>query len=132
MLSKHIGDAFEDLVLKDLEERGFQFINRNVYMENTGCEVDFLARNESAVWHVEAKGGYYGNKKRPGAQRTDNVKKAIASATLIRSEYPEVYFVAYFSALPKAGSYSSKMINAALRHNIFSEVIYLYQGEEDA
>jgi hypothetical protein len=40
--------------------------------------------------------------------------------------------VAYFSALPKAGSYSSKMINAALRHGIISEVIYLYQGEEDA
>jgi Holliday junction resolvase-like predicted endonuclease len=129
MLSKQIGDAFEGLVLKDLEERGFDFISRNVYMKGTGCEVDFLARNTDKIWHVEAKGGYYGNKKRPGAKRTDNVK-AVASASLIKAVYPEVYFVAYFSAMANPNSYSSEMISTALKHKIFDEVIYLYAGEE--
>ena len=126
--SKQIGDEFEREVLKDLEDRGFDLINRNVHVKGTGCEVDFVARksyDQDDIWYVEAKGGYKGGIKRPGAQRTDNVKKAIASFSLIRSLYPSLHCVIYFSATPKRGSYSEEMINLALRKRIINDVIYL-------
>ena len=123
--SKQIGDDFEKDVLKDLEERGFNLISRNVHMKGTGCEVDFLARNDSKTWHVEAKGGKPGSGKRPGAQRTDNVKKAVANAALIKAVYKDVYFVVYFSSRPKLKTYSREMIDTARAANLFDEVIYL-------
>lgn len=126
-LSKKTGDEFEKLVLQDLEDKNFSIINRNVYMPRTGCEVDFVAVNnfENVIWHVEAKGGKEGNKKRPGAQRTDNVKKSIANASLIKALYPDIYYVSYFSAPPKRGSYSEQMITLALLKKLFDDVIYL-------
>jgi hypothetical protein len=42
-------------------------------MPGTGCEVDFIAYGERDEY-VESKGGRDDAKKRPGAQRTDNVK----------------------------------------------------------
>jgi|688.fasta_scaffold66947_3 Holliday junction resolvase-like predicted endonuclease len=126
--SKQIGDDFEMLVLKDLESRGFEFIVRNVHMKGTGCEVDFVAKNEHLVWHVEAKGGKAGYKKRPGAKRTDNVKKSIANAALIKALYPDTYYVSYFSSRPKIGSYSREMLDTALESKFIDQIIYL---EED-
>jgi Holliday junction resolvase-like predicted endonuclease len=129
--SKKIGDRFEDMVLKDLYDKDFDFISRNIYMPRTGCEVDFVANKieGNVTWHVEAKGGYKGKKRRPGAQRTDNVKKAIANAALIKAEHPNVHYVVYFSAIPKRGSYSEKMINAALKHKMLDDAIYITQEE---
>lgn len=126
-LSKQIGDEFEMLVLKDLESRGFEYITRNVHMKGTGCEVDFVAKGVD-VWHVEAKGGKAGYKKRPGAKRTDNVKKSIANACLIKAKYPDIYYVSYFSSRPKIGSYSREMLDTALESKFIDQVIYL---EED-
>jgi Holliday junction resolvase-like predicted endonuclease len=127
--SKQIGDEFEMLVLKDLESRGFEFIVRNVHMKGTGCEVDFVAKNEHLVWHVEAKGGKAGYKKRPGAKRTDNVKKSIANAALIKALYPDTYYVSYFSARPKIKSYSREMIDLAIDKKIIDRVVYLEEQE---
>ena len=111
--SKRSGDEYEAVVEADLVNRGF------------GCEVDFVVgRNGKIVEYVEAKGGQRGLKKRPGAKRTDNVKKAIANAALIKCEYPNVYYVIYFSSKPKHGSYSDEMINTALKHGIINEVRY--------
>jgi Holliday junction resolvase-like predicted endonuclease len=126
-LSKQIGDDFEMLVLKDLEDRGFEYITRNVHMKGTGCEVDFVAKG-TEVWHVEAKGGKAGYKKRPGAKRTDNVKKSIANACLIKAKYPDIYYVSYFSSRPKIHSYSREMLDTALESKFIDQVIYI---EED-
>lgn len=124
--SKRSGDEFEDKVLNDLKERGFFLIKKNVYMPGTGCEVDFVAYgNQWTLEHVEAKGGRDDDKKRPGAQRTDNVKKAIANGALIKSMYPDIYYVVYFSAKPLTGSYSDQMIHTALCHKIIDEVRYI-------
>lgn len=120
--SKKSGDEFEDLVLQDLYYRGFEFIERNVYIHDVGCEVDFLADETE---YVEAKGGADTEGKRPGAKRTDNVKKAIANAALIKTTYPNIYYVVYFSSRPKENSYSDKMIKTALKHKIVNEVRYL-------
>jgi Holliday junction resolvase-like predicted endonuclease len=124
--SKRSGDEFEDLVLEDLKERGFTAIKKNVYMPGTGCEVDFVASGQDmTTCHVEAKGGRDDDKKRPGAQRTDNVKKAVANGALIKTKYPDTHYVVYFSAKPITNSYSDQMINTALCHKIIDEVRYI-------
>ena len=124
--SKRSGDEFEDLVLQDLKERGFTSIKKNVYMPGTGCEVDFVASGqEMTTLHVEAKGGHKDDKKRPGAQRTDNVKKAVANGALIKTIYQDIKYVVYFSAKPITNSYSDQMIDTALCHKIIDEVRYI-------
>lgn len=128
--SKKSGDEFEDFVLKDLQTRGFSKIDKNIYMPGTGCEVDFIAYGERDEY-VESKGGRDDGKKRPGAQRTDNVKKAIANGALIKAKYPDIYYVVYFSAKPITGSYSHEMIEVALCNKIIDEVRYLKYEEPD-
>jgi Holliday junction resolvase-like predicted endonuclease len=123
--SKRTGDEYEKVVMADLINRGFNTIDENVHIVGTGCEVDFVAQSPIAIEYVEAKGGQRGPGKRPGAKRTDNVKKAIANAALIKSEHPEYYYVIYFSSKPKPKSYSEEMINTALKHNIVNEVRYV-------
>lgn len=128
--SKKSGDEFEDFVLKDLQTRGFSKIDKNIYMPGTGCEVDFIAYGERDEY-VESKGGRDDGKKRPGAQRTDNVKKAIANGALIKAKYPDIYYVVYFSAKPITGSYSHEMIEVALCNKIINEVRYLKYEDPD-
>jgi hypothetical protein len=124
--SKKSGDEFEILVEKDLLFRGFNKIQKDFYVDGTGCEVDFLAQGWGAgIEYVEAKGGKEGDKKRPGASRTDNVKKAIANGSLIKAQLLDIYYVVYFSAKPEPGSYSDEMINLALKNKIINEVRYL-------
>jgi hypothetical protein len=120
--SKKSGDRFESIVLSDLVDRGFKSIKQNVYMAGTGCEVDFVA---DQIEHVEAKGGDEGDNKRPGAKRTDNVKKAIANASLIKCRYPDIYYVVYFSSKPDLKSYSEQMIDTAMEFGIIDEVRYI-------
>ena len=122
--SKKSGDAFEELVYADLVSRGFSSIDRNYCFEDAGCEVDFRAQSDIFIEHVEAKGGNSGEGKRPGAQRTDNVKKAIANGALIKT-YNTIYYVIYFSAKPEPGSYSDNMIKTALKYKIVDEVRYI-------
>lgn len=124
--SKRSGDEFEDIVHQDLKDRGFTLIKKNVIVEEAGCEVDFVAyAPHMRMEYIEAKGGKAEGGKRPGAQRTDNVKKAIANASLIKAIHPQTYFVAYFSAKPITGSSSDKMIHTALCHKILDEVRYI-------
>lgn len=122
--SKKSGDGFEFIVLQDLYSRGFTDIEKNVYMPHTGCEVDFVAKGERFEY-IECKGGLEGEKKRPGAKRTDNVKKAIANGSLMKKIYETMYYVVYFSDTPETGSYSDQMLNIALKYNIIDEVRYL-------
>ena len=122
--SKKSGDEFEELVYQDLVDRGFGPIDRNYYLVGTGCEVDFRAHHPIRFEYVEAKGGNPGEGKRPGATRTDNVKKAVANGSLIKTIY-DIYYVVYFSAEPEPGSYSDIMINTALKYKIIDEVRYI-------
>jgi len=122
--SKKFGDAFEELVYADLVNRGFTSIDRKYCFEDAGCEVDFRAHSNIITEYGEAKGGIAGEGKRPGAQRTDNVNKAIANGALIKT-YNVLFFVVYFSAKPEPGSYSDKMIKIALKNKIIDEVRYL-------
>jgi hypothetical protein len=123
--SKRSGDAFESKVLTDLSRFGTTNIKKNVMVEDTGCEVDFAYDLRGKQVYVEAKGGLQGEKKRPGAKRTDNVKKAIANAALIKSLNPDTQYIVYFSDLPKYGSSSHKMLKAAVRAGFIDNVRYL-------
>lgn len=122
--SKKSGDAFENDVYNDLVYREFDEIQSNVYIPDAGCEVDFLAVNPDLIEYVEAKGGLDGINKRPGAKRTDNIKKAIANGALIKAVRPEIYYVVYFSSTPSEG-YAMQMIDTALKYKIIDEVRYL-------
>lgn len=124
--SKKSGDEFEDLVLSDLGKLGFTDIQRHIVLEDIGVEADFLhVGHDGNFVFVEAKGGESGEKKRPGAQRTDNVKKAIANGSLIKAFYPDSQFVVYFSDLPRHGSSSQKMIKKAIQAGYVDAVRYL-------
>jgi hypothetical protein len=123
--SKHSGDLFESQVLEDLSRFGQQDIKKNVVVKDVGCEVDFAYDFRGTQVYVEAKGGLQGKGKRPGAKRTDNVKKAIANAALIKAIYPNTHYIVYFSDLPKFGSSSHKMLKTAVRAGFIDSVRYI-------
>jgi hypothetical protein len=124
--SRRSGDLFEDLVESDLGRIGILEPKKNITLQDVGVEVDFAyTDNIGRQFYIEAKGGESGNKKRPGARRTDNVKKAIANGALIKAAYPEAQFLVYFSELPKFGSSSDKMIKNAVRAGYIDGVRYL-------
>jgi hypothetical protein len=123
--SRRSGNEFESKVLADLSRFGCKNITKDVPIEETGCEVDFAYDHRGTQVYVEAKGGLQGAKKRPGAKRTDNVKKAIANAALIKSLNPDTQYIVYFSDLPKYGSSSHKMLKAAVRAGFIDSIRYL-------
>jgi hypothetical protein len=123
--SKQSGDAFEEIVLEDMIRSGYKNIERHVVLNDLGIEVDFAYDSSSGKTYVEAKGGERGDKKRPGAKRTDNVKKAIANGALIKAIYPDIKYIVYFSDLPKYGSSSHKMIKGAVMAGYVDAFKYL-------
>jgi hypothetical protein len=128
--STRSGNSFEDLVLSDLSKLGANNIERNTVLEDIGVEADFsFLDSVGRQFYVEAKGGDHGPKKRPGARRTDNVKKAVANGALIKAAYPHSQFLIYFSELPKFGSSSHKMIKNAVMAGYVDGVRYLIKYE---
>jgi hypothetical protein len=124
--SKKSGDLFEDMVLEDLSRNGIKKIDKHVVLKDVGVEADFAYKDTvGRQFYIEAKGGEAKGNKRPGARRTDNVKKAIANGALIKAEYPDVNFVIYFSELPKHGSSSHKMLKNAIKAGYVDSVRYL-------
>jgi len=119
--SKKSGDHFEDIVMSKLIDKGYASIQKNVFISDAGVEVDFFADGH----YIEAKGGNNGDKKRPGAKRTDSVKKAIANGALIKAVKPNAHYKVYFSSKPIPNSSSDIMIKVALNAKIIDEVIYI-------
>jgi len=124
------GNSFEDLVLSDLSKYGAKDITKNFVLDDVGVEADFYFLDSvGRKFYVEAKGGEAGPNKRPGAKRTDNVKKAVANGALIKAAHPESQFLIYFSELPKFGSSSHKMIKNAVMAGYVDGVRYLIKYE---
>lgn len=126
--SKIAGDEFEDVVEEHLNETG-TVMYKNYPVPETGVEVDFVQmetiHGEVRMVFVEAKGGKPGDKKRPGAERTDNVKKAVANGAILKFVYPDLRYVVYFSARPKDNSYAEYMLGIALDAGYIDEIRYL-------
>jgi hypothetical protein len=128
--SRRSGDLFEDLVESDLGRIGIKEPERNITLADVGVEVDFAYLDSvGRQFYIEAKGGEPGKHKRPGARRTDSVKKAIANGALIKAAYPDAQFLVYFSELPKFGSSSHKMIKNAVLAGYIDGVRYLIKYE---
>ena len=123
--SKKSGNDFEDMVLEDLKRSGITEIKKHIILKDLGVEVDFTYKTTYDTVYIEAKGGERGDKNRPGAKRTDSVKKAIANGALIKAEYPDVRYIVYFSDLPKHGSSSHRMIKKAIAAGYVDAFKYL-------
>lgn len=119
------GDEFERIVNEDLISKGYTILETNVKIPDIGINVDYIAEKDGVKEYGEDKGGKSGGKKRPGAQRTDNVKKAICNGALLKTKYPDVKYVIYFSAKPKEGNSSDEMIKTAIEFGYVDEVRYL-------
>ena len=119
------GDEFERIVNEDLISKGYTILETNVKIPGIGINVDYIAEKDGVMEYGEDKGGKSGGKKRPGAQRTDNVKKAICNGALLKVKYPDAKYVIYFSAKPKEGNSSDEMIKTALASGYVDEVRYL-------
>ena len=119
------GDEFERIVNEDLINKGYTILETNVKIPDIGINVDYIAEKNGIKEYGEDKGGKSGGKKRPGAQRTDNVKKAICNGVLLKTKYPDAKYVIYFSAKPKEGNSSDEMIKIAIEYGYVDEVRYL-------
>jgi Holliday junction resolvase-like predicted endonuclease len=119
------GSEFENLVEQNLISNGYTIISTNTKINDIGVNVDYIAEKDGILEYGEAKGGKSGGKKRPGAQRTDNVKKAICNGALLKSKHPDAKYVIYFSAKPKKGNSSDEMIKTAISAGFVDEVRYL-------
>lgn len=124
--SKKSGDEFELIVENDIISRDLQITGKNIHIKGIGVELDFIAKStdNNKIELIEAKGGKAGGIKRPGAQRTDSVKKAICNGALLKYNDPSSYYVVYFSSPPKENSYSHEMIETALKYKLIDEVRY--------
>jgi len=123
--SSLVGRDFEKLVEEDLLDKDYNILSTNTKIDDIGINVDYIAESLGLKEYGEAKGGKSGGKKRPGAQRTDNVKKAICNGALLKFKYPHSKYVIYFSAPPKSGSSSEQMLNTAIDAGFVDEVRYL-------
>jgi Holliday junction resolvase-like predicted endonuclease len=119
-----VGDDFENRVVEQLIKDGHYIIDRKVRLEGTYSEADIVSIKDGQLYFIEAKGGYPGKKKLPGAQRSDNVRKAQSSAFMIKRKYPEVKYMVYFSAKPKSEC-PKGLIQVSLEANLFDSVEYL-------
>jgi hypothetical protein len=81
-----------------------------------GIEIDFEIKCPAGVFFVECKGSWRGS--RPGARRTDTMKKALANAFLLDAgrrlggDYPP--FIILASHLPERGA-AAAMLDVALK-----------------
>ena len=123
------GKDFEELVEKDLIARGYNIISTNTRIDDIGVNVDYIAEKDGIIEYGEDKGGKQGKGKRPGAQRTDNVKKAICNGALLKAKDPTSIYVIYFSAPPKKGNSSDQMIETAIKVGYVDEVRYLSHND---
>ena len=125
--SSKAGNEFESAVaeelsaLYDLDDDEIAKIT----LPDLGIELDYFILTDDGVECGEAKGGRPGPNKRPGAKRTDNVKKAIANGAILQHVFPDLKYVVYFSAEPNEGSSSQQMILHALDAGFIDEVRYL-------
>jgi hypothetical protein len=135
------GVEFENAVIAhEILQNKSTIVSRNQPIPGAGIVMDVVVdsplRDGKGAYtptirkYLQVKGGKPGISSRPGARRTDNVKKAIADGLLLKSSVPDSWYVVYFSERPSAGSSSDAMINAAVNSGVIDEVQYLsYSGE---
>jgi hypothetical protein len=130
------GSEYENVVIAhEVSNNNSFLVDRNISIVQCGIEMDMILDvplvDMSGKYiktlrkYAQAKGGKPGEGKKPGAVRTDNVKKAIADGFLLKSSIPNSWYTVYFSEKPKEGSCSEAMINTAISTGIIDEVCYI-------
>lgn len=95
--SAHSGRRFEDECVGLLQAVGWT-INTRKHVDKTGVEIDITASTPGGLLvFMECKGG---EQNRPGAQRTDNVLKALGNALILHTSGLAVPYVVLYSAAP--------------------------------
>lgn len=135
-----IGLEYENVAIAyEIANNGSTIVARDLPIGDCGIEMDFVADVplisgngqyiKTLRKYAQVKGGKPGKRKKPGAQRTDNVKKAIADGILLKINNPDNWYTVYFSERPKSKSASEKMIKSAMESGIIDEVVYVnYEG----
>jgi|TARA_R110001592_G_scaffold361613_2_gene672748 Holliday junction resolvase-like predicted endonuclease len=114
-----VGDNFEKDILNYLKENNYINLQSNITMKDLGIEIDVYAEKNDTIIYGECKGG------KDGAMRTDNVKKALASAPLIKKKYPNAKFICFFSKQPNKNSSSYNMLKHYMDFGLVDDVIYV-------
>jgi Holliday junction resolvase-like predicted endonuclease len=121
--NKKTGDNFEDDVVSLLQENGCTGIQNNLIIKDLGIEVDVCYIEDGKLVFGECKGG------KDGAERTDNVKKAVASAPLIKKKYPNSIFNLFFSKPPKKNSSSDNMLKKYMEYGYVDNIVYVIPSD---
>lgn len=79
------GRLFEATCQMVLQQAGFVLAETHLFIAEAGVNVDFIAHNADEVaFYITCKGSYQGE--RPGAKRTDTLKKAIAESYALHAQ----------------------------------------------
>lgn len=105
--SSQSGRRFEDECAGLLAACGWS-IQKRKHIDRTGVEIDITASTPGgSLVFVECKGG---EQDRPGAQRTDNVLKALGNALILHADGLAIPYVVLYSAEPLPGSVSERWL----------------------
>ena len=124
------GRAYEVIIKEHLQKQGVTLKNTKTEVTKlAGVEVDFVYEDTGGkTVYVECKGG---RAARPGAARTDNVKKAVANGALIKSIDKKALYIIYFSAPPVKDLSSHKMLETAEEAEFVDEIHFIdYNGQK--
>ena len=114
------GKHYENHVRFVLAQRGWTAVSDRP-TKVAGGEVDIVALDpDGRLWWIECKGSY---KDQPGCERLDTVKKALATAWVLRQLNPDrpAYMLATTNK-PKAGSAGEQHLSLALFCGLFDRV----------
>ncbi len=123
------GAAFEDHVERVLIANGYRILHQNWTHPRVGVEIDFVVKTPDGsgyVW-IEAKGSW-ASPSRNGLERTDTLKKALASAWLLSSDWRAADFVIVTTNLPKPGSVGERWLEIAVDQAVVADVWLLPLG----
>ena len=116
------GAQYEEIVAAALVAMGWTVTHRHDHVD--GVEIDISATDPlGAEWWIECKGSWRGS--RPGAKRTDTVKKAIADAWLLSIASVSKPYMLITSHLPKVDSHGHRMLTLAQEHGLFTKIAEL-------
>ena len=128
--SSKVGKAFEDECAELLERCGFVEIERRPSFPEVGVEADVAALTAGGAEIVfECKAGTAETKRPGGMADTDNIKKAIADASLLATVKDPVPYIVLTTHIAEAGR-GAAMINRALDIGLFFAVVNVRQDTD--
>lgn len=124
--AKAEGMDYEQECAKALVRYGFTIVVTKLRIEDCGVEIDIVARNcHDIIILVECKGGREAGQKAGGFKSSDNVRKAIASASSLyfgQSTYSEHPFIVLTTYMMPITSWNFNQL-AVLPTEVMADVL---------